>query len=71
MEARMTTEQPIMQAMMAQDADGAFACTMVPHHSGAIRRLNSNLAAMPRQNNWRSASWMISREIEESGSVDR
>jgi uncharacterized protein (DUF305 family) len=36
MEGMMATEGPMMKAMMAEDADIAFACAMIPHHQGAI-----------------------------------
>ena len=36
MEGMMQTHEPMMQGMMAEDPDLAFACTMIPHHQGAI-----------------------------------
>ena len=36
MEAMMPTQEPMMKGMMAEDADVAFACAMIPHHQGAI-----------------------------------
>ena len=32
----MATAGPMMKGMMAEDADVAFACAMIPHHQGAI-----------------------------------
>ena len=36
MEGMMRTHGPMMQGMMAEDPDLAFACAMIPHHQGAI-----------------------------------
>jgi uncharacterized protein (DUF305 family) len=36
MQGMMQTEGPMMQGMMAEDPDIAFACAMIPHHQGAI-----------------------------------
>jgi len=36
MEGMMQTHDPMMQGMMAEDPDVAFACAMIPHHQGAI-----------------------------------
>lgn len=36
MEGMMQTHDPMMQGMMAEDPDIAFACAMIPHHQGAI-----------------------------------
>ena len=36
MQGMMQTEPPMMRGMMAEDADIAFACAMIPHHQGAI-----------------------------------
>ena len=37
MQGMMETHDPMMQGMMAEDPDVAFACSMIPHHQGAIR----------------------------------
>ena len=36
MQSMMATGGPMMNGMMAEDADVAFACAMIPHHQGAI-----------------------------------
>jgi uncharacterized protein (DUF305 family) len=36
MQGMMATQQPMMQGMMAEDPDVAFACAMIPHHQAAI-----------------------------------
>ncbi len=36
MQGMMQTHDPMMQGMMAEDPDVAFACSMIPHHQGAI-----------------------------------
>ena len=36
MESMMQAEGPMMRGMMAEDADVAFACAMIPHHQSAI-----------------------------------
>ena len=36
MEGMMQMHDPMMQGMMAEDPDVAFACAMIPHHQGAI-----------------------------------
>lgn len=36
MEAMMEMHQPMMQGVMAEDPDIAFACGMIPHHQAAI-----------------------------------
>ena len=36
MESMMRTHGPMMQGMMLDDSDLAFACAMIPHHKGAI-----------------------------------
>ena len=35
-QAMMDMHGPMMTGMMAKDADVAWACSMIPHHSGAI-----------------------------------
>lgn len=35
-EAMMKMEPGMMQGMMAQDPDVAWACSMIPHHQGAL-----------------------------------
>lgn len=35
MEAMMATQMSMMQGVMAEDPDIAFACGMIPHHQGA------------------------------------
>ena len=35
-EAMMKMDPAMMQGMMAKDADVAWACSMIPHHQGAI-----------------------------------
>lgn len=35
-EAMMKMEPSMMQGMMAQDPDVAWACSMIPHHQGAL-----------------------------------
>jgi uncharacterized protein (DUF305 family) len=36
MQGMMQTHDPMMKGMMAEDPDVAFACSMIPHHQGAI-----------------------------------
>ena len=36
MQGMMQTHDPMMQGMMAEDPDVAFACAMISHHQGAI-----------------------------------
>ena len=36
MDAMTATQMPMMQGIMAEDPDVAFACGMIPHHQGAI-----------------------------------
>ena len=36
MQSMMKMHPPMMQGMMAKDADLAFICMMIPHHMGAI-----------------------------------
>ena len=36
MDSMMKTQGPMMQGMMAEDPDVAFACGMIPHHMSAI-----------------------------------
>ncbi|PSC02925.1 hypothetical protein SLNSH_21280 [Alsobacter soli] len=36
MQAMVDMRQPMMEGMMAKDADVAFVCGMIPHHQGAI-----------------------------------
>lgn len=36
MQVMMQTQQPMMQGIMAEDADVAFACGMIAHHQTAI-----------------------------------
>ena len=36
MDSMMKTHGPMMQGMMAEDPDVAFACGMIPHHMAAI-----------------------------------
>ena len=36
MDSMMMTHGPMMQGMMADDPDVAFACGMIPHHMAAI-----------------------------------
>ena len=36
MDSMMKTHGPMMQGMMAEDPDMAFACGMIPHHMAAI-----------------------------------
>ena len=36
MQGMMETHDPMMKGMMAEDPDVAFACSMIPHHQGAI-----------------------------------
>ncbi len=43
MEGMMQTEGPMMRGMMADDADIAFACAMIPHHQGAINMAQAEL----------------------------
>ena len=43
MQSMMTTHRPMMQGMMAEDADVAFACAMIPHHLGAIGMAETEL----------------------------
>ncbi len=35
-EAMMRMDPPMMMGMMAKDADVAWACSMIPHHQGAV-----------------------------------
>ena len=43
LEGMMQTQGPMMQGMMAEDADIAFACAMIAHHQGAISMANVEL----------------------------
>ncbi len=36
MQGMMPTHDPMMKGIMAEDPDVAFACSMIPHHQGAI-----------------------------------
>jgi uncharacterized protein (DUF305 family) len=36
MQSMMKMQPPMMQGLMAKDADVAFFCMMIPHHMGAI-----------------------------------
>ena len=50
----MATHGPMMQGMMAEDPDVAFACAMIPHHQGAIQMAEAELRhgdAGPMQQN--------------------
>jgi uncharacterized protein (DUF305 family) len=43
MRSMMTTQDSMMQGMMAEDPDVAFACAMIPHHLGAIGMAETEL----------------------------
>lgn len=43
-EAMMKMEPSMMQGMMAQDPDVAWACSMIPHHQGALDMSRAVLA---------------------------
>ncbi len=43
MEAMMATQMPMIQGVMAEDPDLAFACGMTPHHQGAIGMAEAEL----------------------------
>jgi uncharacterized protein (DUF305 family) len=44
MKAMASMNPPMMQAMTIQDADVAFACSMIAHHMGAIAMAKSETA---------------------------
>lgn len=43
MEAMMRTQGPMMQGVMGEDPDVAFACAMIPHHQSAIDMAEAEL----------------------------
>lgn len=42
-QAMMNMNGPMMQGMMAKDADVAWICSMIPHHQGAIAMARAGL----------------------------
>lgn len=42
-QAMMNMNGPMMQGMMAKDADVAWICSMIPHHQGAIAMAGAGL----------------------------
>jgi len=64
----MATQQPMMQGMMAEDPDVAFACAMIPHHQAAINMAQVELKhgdAGPMKEMAQKVIDAQTREIEE------
>ena len=67
-EGMMSTQEPMMQAMMADDPDVAFACAMIPHHQAAINMAEVELErgdAGPMKEMAQKVIDAQTREIEE------
>ena len=74
MQGMMATSGQMMQGVMAEDPDVAFACGMIPHHQAAINMAQAELEYGDDPDMKRMAQTIIdaqSREIDELSSLDR
>jgi uncharacterized protein (DUF305 family) len=64
-EAMMKMHSPMMQGMMAKDADVAWICAMIPHHQGAIEMARAGLLGADNAESKRLAEETISSNEKE------
>lgn len=64
-QAMMSMNGPMMTGMMAQDADVAWICAMIPHHQGAIDMARAGLKGADNAESKKMAEETISSQEKE------